>query len=128
MWPYGIFLATCCAALFFVRGKVVPGRKSAPISPASHDALREREQQAQQARTRAQQRIARELCAGQLSLWEAAERFQELNEAGADFDWQAFRNAFPGGTNEERHCRQVLAVAYAEAASELRERDVLTPR
>jgi hypothetical protein len=44
-----------------------------------------------------------------LTLREAAVQFQTLNEACPEYDWDSFRRAFAGRTNEERHCRQVLA-------------------
>lgn len=44
-----------------------------------------------------------------MTLREAAARFQSLNEACPDYDWDGFRRAFPGKTDEERHCNQVLA-------------------
>jgi hypothetical protein len=44
-----------------------------------------------------------------LTLREAAARFKALNEACPEYDWDTFRRAFPGSTDEERHCRQVLA-------------------
>ncbi len=54
------------------------------------------------------QKILRELLDERLTLREAAARFQELNEACPAYDWWRFRETFPGRTDEERHCRQVL--------------------
>ena len=54
------------------------------------------------------QKVVRQLLDGRLTLREAAARFQELNEACSVYDWERFRETFPGRTDEERHCRQVL--------------------
>src|SRR5712691_10131221 len=54
------------------------------------------------------QQVLRELLDERLTLREAAARFQELNEACPAYDWERFRENFPGRTTEERHCRQVL--------------------
>jgi hypothetical protein len=31
-----------------------------------------------------------------------------------EYDWEGFRRAFPGRTEEERHCRQVLRCLRSE--------------
>jgi hypothetical protein len=54
----------------------------------------------------------------ELSLREAADRFQSLNAACPDYDWEAFRAAFPGQDDEERHCRQVLAAVRMQVGPE----------
>jgi hypothetical protein len=54
------------------------------------------------------QKIVRDLLDERLTLRQAAARFQELNEACPAYDWERFRENFPGRTYEERHCRQVL--------------------
>jgi hypothetical protein len=56
---------------------------------------------------------------GHLTLREAAARFQELNQACSVYDWERFRATFPGRTDEERHCRQVLVAVrpYLDANS-----------
>jgi hypothetical protein len=56
----------------------------------------------------AKNRIAAAVEAGQLSLLDAADRYRKLNESQPDFDWPAFRERIPAGSEEERHCRQVL--------------------
>jgi hypothetical protein len=55
--------------------------------------------------------VTQDLRAGRLTLREAAARFQVLNQACPEFDWERFRQVFPGQTAEERHCRQVLVAA-----------------
>jgi hypothetical protein len=55
--------------------------------------------------------VTQDLRAGRVTLREAASRFQALNHACPEYDWERFRQAFPGQTDEERHCRQVLVAA-----------------
>jgi hypothetical protein len=55
------------------------------------------------------QRITMEVLSNGMTLREAAKRFQALNAACPEYDWDEFRRVFPGKTDEERHCRQVLA-------------------
>jgi len=57
------------------------------------------------------QEVVRELLERRLTLRQAAARFQTLNAACADYDWEGFRAAFEGRDDEEQHCRQVLSFA-----------------
>jgi hypothetical protein len=54
-------------------------------------------------------RITEDVINRGMTLREAAARFQALNEACPEYDWNGFRRTFPGATDEERHCRQVLS-------------------
>jgi hypothetical protein len=54
------------------------------------------------------QRVTQEVLNNRMTLREAAARFQALNAACPEYDWDEFRRIFPGKTDEERHCRQVL--------------------
>jgi hypothetical protein len=56
-----------------------------------------------------QDEIAQEVAAGRMTLLEGAAHFRQLSRAKADFNWSAFRLAYPGISDEERHCRQVIA-------------------
>jgi hypothetical protein len=53
--------------------------------------------------------VVEALIAGRLTLVQAAGRFRALNRATPPFFWQQFREAYPGGSDEERHCREVIA-------------------
>jgi hypothetical protein len=53
--------------------------------------------------------VVEALIAGRLTLVQAAGRFRALNRAGPPFSWRWFREAYPGGSDEERHCREVIA-------------------
>jgi hypothetical protein len=46
--------------------------------------------------------------AGRLGLVEAAGRFRDLTP-DPPFNQEVFRRAYPGGSDEERYCRQVIA-------------------
>jgi hypothetical protein len=53
--------------------------------------------------------VARDLAAGRLMLLEAAARVRDLDRADPAFPWEAFRLRTPGATDDERHCREVIA-------------------
>jgi hypothetical protein len=54
-------------------------------------------------------RVAAEVIEGQLGLLEAARHYRDLNEQPPPFYWEGFRHNFPGRSDDERHCRQVIA-------------------
>lgn len=57
----------------------------------------------------------------------AAMEFQRLNRECPQYEWDAFYRTFPGRTDEERHCRQVLASLRLEVKRQSgRGLDVLT--
>ncbi len=45
---------------------------------------------------------------GRLGLLEAAAHFRALDQAPPAFHWAEFRDSFPGASEEERHCREVI--------------------
>jgi hypothetical protein len=78
------------------------GDESEPVTPEVLDRLY---------RKRA---VVQELLAGRLGLPEAAARFRALDRASPSFHWARFRAAYPGGGDEERHCREVIARVETE--------------
>src|SRR5262249_43635699 len=52
--------------------------------------------------------IARSLVAREWTLREAAEAFRVLDEANPNFNRRLFRSTYPGETDEESHCREVI--------------------
>src|SRR5262249_28652477 len=48
------------------------------------------------------------VAAGRVSLREAAARFRDINASRRNFPWDRFREAHPGATDDERHCREVI--------------------
>jgi hypothetical protein len=53
--------------------------------------------------------IIEEVIADRLTLFQAATRFQELNESDPHFCWGVLRSAYPGATDHECCCRQIIA-------------------
>jgi hypothetical protein len=55
------------------------------------------------------QRLTAAVVEGRLPLLEAAGRFRDLNRDNPGFNWERFRHTYPGVSDDERFCRQVLA-------------------
>lgn len=64
-----------------------------------------------EAQTRIEQKqcIAQEVAQERLPLLTAAAWFRQINLSSPGFDAQRFQDAYPGGSFEERCCRQVIA-------------------
>jgi hypothetical protein len=60
-------------------------------------------------RAAAKRALARDLADNRLTLLEAAARSRALDRAAPDFSWVAFRTPLPEATDEERHCREIIA-------------------
>jgi hypothetical protein len=56
--------------------------------------------------------------AGELTLQEAAARFRKLNEEAPDFSWTALRLEFPGASDEEHCCWQVIRWVEGELVAD----------
>jgi hypothetical protein len=114
-------------ALFFVGAAVLlgvlalaaRGTKEGALAPGDDPRARQQkldaEMQAALRRKARKARVVRALLAGRLRLTEAAAYFRALNQ-GTHFDWVQFRESFPGATDEERHCHQVISFAFAAAS------------
>jgi hypothetical protein len=59
-------------------------------------------------RLEAKEALARALAAGRVTLLEAAARLRDLDRGKPDFNWEEFRRAFRGASDDERHCREVI--------------------
>src|SRR5579885_1521553 len=57
--------------------------------------------------------VARELAEGRLTLLEAAARCRAIDRRKPDFYWDGFRRGMPHASDEERHCREVIAAVRA---------------
>jgi hypothetical protein len=79
----------------------------------------EQQMQAALARVSKRKDIVRQLLAGQVTLVAAARSFRALDLEAESFSWEAFRRTYPGDTDEERHCREVIDWV----AGELKEAD-----
>ena len=62
-------------------------------------------------------RLAGEVIEGRLSLVGAAARYRDLDEQPPPFSWSNFRSAYPGDSDDERHCRAVIVFVRAELGS-----------
>jgi hypothetical protein len=87
-------------------------------NPSSNSETLDRRLAAAQYRTEAKRRIAQQVGAGRLTLREAAERYRDLNATNPDFDRSAFESKFPGPTEKERCCQQVIAMVEVELVNE----------
>jgi hypothetical protein len=103
-------------------GLFLAGRRAEHIWPGEKPDKAERlaaeeEKRCEEIRDRLEQKghIARKVISGQLTLLEAAHRYQELDESGSPFSWDTFRVVQDGATDEERHCREVVDWVEVEA-------------
>jgi hypothetical protein len=97
-----------------VTGLVLAARRAERLWPVEEIAGTERlavdmEKQREEILDRLEQKrdIARKVIAGELTLLDAAHRYQVINESGPHFYWEGFRVYHDGDTDEERHCREV---------------------
>ena len=65
-------------------------------------------------RIEAKSRLAREVIDGRLTLLEAAARFRDLDLAPPPFAWDGLRCRYPGASDDELHCREVIFFVRAE--------------
>jgi hypothetical protein len=54
------------------------------------------------------EQVVQEVLAGQLNLLEAAALFRALDHGPPEFHWDYFHDRWPGDTDEERHCHEVI--------------------
>ncbi|HEV3258664.1 MAG TPA: hypothetical protein VG013_17445 [Gemmataceae bacterium] len=67
-------------------------------------------------RCQRRQYLARDVAEDRCTLLAAAARFHDLSESGPDFYWEAFRMRYPGASDDERFCRQVIAFVDNDGA------------
>ena len=107
--------ASCLALAVWGRGDVsslpVPDLP-APDGEAAKDLCRDILRRALE-----KDRLAGEVIEGRLSLVDAAARYRDLDEQPPPFSWSNFRSAYPGDSDDERHCRAVIVFVRAELAS-----------
>jgi hypothetical protein len=60
------------------------------------------------------QALARAVIAGRLPWPKAAARFRDLNVQPPAFPWEAFRQTYPGDSDDERHAREVIQFVRQE--------------
>jgi hypothetical protein len=69
-----------------------------------------------------------EVIAGRVGLVEAARRFRDLDTAAPQFNHEAFCRTWPGRTDEERYCREVLGFVRTSLNDEPDRRQVVLGR
>jgi hypothetical protein len=105
-------LAACCATLAVSwtddsRPSAAPdgGPDSQAPDESCRDVLR---------RVLEKEGLVGEVIEGRLSLTEAAAHFRDLDEQPPPFGWRQFHELYPGASDDERHCRMVIAMVSAE--------------
>jgi hypothetical protein len=78
-------------------------------------------------RAEARQQVIDELIAGRMTLKQAVARFGELNAMEPE-QMTVVRETFPGDSDEERLCRQVLGQVQVELQGRTSEADTILPR
>jgi hypothetical protein len=74
------------------------------------------------------QHIARELIVGRVTLGDAGARFHELEKMTPGANHRVFQAAYPGATDPERYCRQVIDRAVQMNASDPLDHEALRSR
>jgi hypothetical protein len=77
----------------------------------------ERETRTVIAHVKEKYRVIEELLLGRLTLLEAAALFRALDQSLRSFNWEQFRLGYPGDSDEERHCREVIRWVRIELES-----------
>jgi hypothetical protein len=107
-------LAACCVALTLSRG---PDFWAAPASdgadPDADNQELDKLYQALRQRVAEKERLAAQVAEGRLALPDAAARFRDLDRQPPPFYWDRFRRSYPGCSDEERHCREVISYVQA---------------
>jgi hypothetical protein len=67
-------------------------------------------------RRQRKEQVAQALLAERLTLLEAAALFRMLDQAPPGLYFRQFREAWPGDTDEERHCHEVIDFVHARLA------------
>jgi hypothetical protein len=98
-----VLLLAGAAAWACVRGTDEPSPPTAPSAYAPDPDVKRIRQ-----RLLHKKELAREVIAGRLTLLQAAARFRDLDRQPPRFYWSAFQVGYPGATDEERHCREVI--------------------
>jgi hypothetical protein len=113
-------LVACCLPIAVSRGTRFwaapwPGRGADPAAQDT-DAPEDLGQHLRDVTRRVleKERLAADLFEGRLSLTAAAARYRDLEEQPPAFNWEAFRRLYPGASDDERHCREVIGYVRAD--------------
>ncbi len=86
------------------------------LQAEEHERVRELEEERVRTLRRVQARrdVVAAVITGRMTLPEAAGAFRELNRGTPSSFWAAFPHTYPGDSDEERHCRQVIGYVRTE--------------
>jgi hypothetical protein len=102
-------LAACCVALALSRGLDLWAALTFDgAGPAADCRKGEELRRAIRRRIAEKERLAAQVAEGRLALPDAAARFRDLDRQPPPFHWAPFRRAYPGCSDEERHCWEVI--------------------
>src|SRR5215475_8963312 len=108
-------LSLSCAGLFVWLAVWAVGQALGLVGAGLFQGEDERIQKLEEQRRETLQRVERRqkvvaaVIAARMTLTEAAALFRDLNRSSRSFSLDLFRRSFDGATDEERHCRQVIA-------------------
>jgi hypothetical protein len=106
-------LAVAGIGVIFV-GRDLPAANGRSTQTEYSPVEQERQLSTIQKHTAAQDRLVHALIAKQLTLQQAAEQLLDLHTVNPYFNWQVFRDAYSGATDQERCCCQLLALVRWE--------------
>ena len=109
-------VASCCLAAALSRDSTISGVPGADDTGPQAPPDRELHNLCAAAEQRAAEKfaLAGEVIDGRLALLPAAARFRDLNARPPAFSWEAFRRTYPGSSDDERHCREVIQYVRQE--------------
>lgn len=85
-------------------------------------ALLEKQERIVEDRIEFSRRVAQEIIAQRLNLWEAARQLENLDQSSApvcqEYYMQTFRQLYPGHSMAERYCRRAIALVDSELVRE----------
>src|SRR5262245_28791097 len=110
---WGLLLGAGLLAVGLVAADRAGGRTEE--AAARRDDELDRFREAAAARLAAKGRLSIGLLEGRLTLLEAAARFRALNQTRREPCWASWRSPFPGRSDEEHLCREVIAWVAGEA-------------
>jgi hypothetical protein len=126
--------ALALVGLGLIASRFVPGLDA--LLPAPDGYLREQQRHVQLREDLAaldqvvadKSEVTAQVIAGRLGLVEAARRFRDLDAAAPEFSREAFCRTWPGRTDEERYCREVLGFVRTSLDDEPGRRRVVLGR
>jgi hypothetical protein len=110
-WAVLTALAAGCLAVAVTRLAdpwTPPGLPAADGPEAARSRRLDEQLRVASCRSTEEERLAQDVAAGRLGLVEAAGRFRDLAAEDPVLNPEAFRRTYPGDTDEERYCRQVI--------------------